>query len=115
MMDSTDKGFQICKSSRLAMTRGRSSVNALHTYAILRLGGNSVITLAGILNGDSLLSVDRLARHQVGGSQKILFPATSNEDTLVTMGLDNNLLAALRALRTTPGTTAASGSAATTR
>jgi hypothetical protein len=65
------------------------------TYAVLGLGGSTVITLVLVLNRDSLLAVDRLARDSVDGSEQIFLTTASDEDPLVTMGLDNNLLAAL--------------------
>lgn len=64
------------------------------TYAVLGLGGNSILTLARVLDGDPLLAVYRLARDQVGRRKEILLSTTSDKHTLVTMGLDDNLLAA---------------------
>lgn len=59
--------------------------------------------MAGVLDRDPLLAVDGLARNQVGSGKQIFLSTASNEDTLVTMGLYNNLPTA----RTAMGTTAA--------
>lgn len=64
------------------------------TYSVFGLGCRATLILVGILDGDSLLPVDRLAGDQVGGCEKILLATTGNEDALVTMGLNDDLLAA---------------------
>lgn len=76
------------------------------TYAVLSLGGSTTLLLGGVLDGDSLLAVDGLARDKVDGSEEILLTATSDEDALVTMRLDNDLLAGSATLGTAAGTAA---------
>lgn len=66
------------------------------TYAVLDLGGRGAV-LASALDRNPLLAVYRLAGNEVGSREQILLAAASDEDTLVTMGLDDDLLAALRA------------------
>lgn len=76
------------------------------TYAVLRLRGNGVVAFAGVLNRDPLLAVHGFARDQVGCGKQIFLSTTSYEDTFVTMGLDDDLLAALCAtLGAAPATT----------
>jgi hypothetical protein len=57
--------------------------------AVLGLGSGrlAVLTLAGVLDNDTLLAVDGLAGAQVLGGEKILLSTAGDEDTLVTMGL----------------------------
>ena len=71
----------------------------MKTYAVLGLSSNSIGAAARSLNRDALLAIDRLARNQVGSAKKVFLAATSDEDALVTMRLDNDLLAGLNALR----------------
>ena len=60
------------------------------TYSVFSLGCRATLFLVGVLNGDSLLAVDRLAGDEVSRRKKILLAATGNEDALVTMGLLRN-------------------------
>jgi hypothetical protein len=78
------------------------------TYAVLGLGSSSVVALASVLDRDSLLAVHRLARDQVGRGKQILLSTTSDEHALVTMGLDDDLLAS-----GTAGLTAAAAATST--
>jgi len=87
------KGFQIYKTTLLAFVQ-QPPAPAM-TYAVLSLGRNAILTLLVALNGDSLLTVDGLARDGIDSGEQILFSTTSDKDTLVTMGLNNDLLAAL--------------------
>lgn len=96
------KGFQIYKTLLLAFVL-QPPAPAM-TYAVLSLGRNAVLALLVTLDRDSLLAVDGLARDGVDSGEQILLSTTSDEDTLVTMGLDNDLLAALG---TASGTTTA--------
>ena len=84
------------------------------TYAVLGLRRNRVFALVGVLDRDPLLAVYGLAGDQVDSGQQILLSTTSDEDTLVTMGLDDNLLAARTTSSAAPATTAATRSATTT-
>jgi hypothetical protein len=59
-------------------------------YAVFSLCRNALL-LVVVLHRDSLLSVDRLSGHQVLGCEEILLATAGDEDTLVTMGLDDNL------------------------
>lgn len=52
---------------------------------VFGLGGSAILSLA-VLDGDTLLVVDALARGQVGGGKQIFLAATDNEDTLVPVG-----------------------------
>lgn len=62
--------------------------------AVLDLGGDGLAVLVGARGGgvdrNALLAVDGLAGGQVTGDQHVLL-CTGNEDTLVTMLLDNDL------------------------
>lgn len=49
---------------------------------VLGLGGGAILSLA-VLDGNTLLVVDALARGQVGGGEQILLAAANDEDTLV--------------------------------
>jgi hypothetical protein len=61
-------------------------------HAVLDGRGSGSIVVAGLLtaNADALLAVDALAGGQVLGDEEILLSA-GNEDTGVTVGLDNSL------------------------
>lgn len=65
------------------------------TYAVLDLGSRRAI-FARSLDRNPLLAVHRLARDKVGRGKEVFLAAAGDEHTLVTMGLDNDLLAALR-------------------
>ncbi len=87
------------------------------TYAVFSLRCGTTFLIAGVLNRDSLLSIDRLAGDKVLGRKKIFLSAAGNEYTLVTMGLNDDLLAALCAsctTTTTSATASATGRTATT-
>ena len=77
-----------------------------NTYAVLSLGGSTTLVLGGVLDRDSLLAIDGLARDKVDGSEEILLTTTSDEDALVTVRLDDDLLASSATLGTTATTTA---------
>lgn len=83
-----------------------TSVKAWKTYAVLSLGGSATLLLGGVLDRDSLLAIDGLARDKVDGSEEILLTTTGDEDALVTVRLDDDLLAGSATLGTTAGTTA---------
>lgn len=70
---------------------------------------NDTVLVGRSVNGDTLLTIDSLAGGQVLGDKQIFLSTTSNEDTGVTVRLDDNL-------STTLGTssTAAATSTATT-
>ena len=58
-----------------------------HTIFDLGGGGVLVLVVAGCLDSDTLLAVDRLAGGQIAGRQKILFSTSRDEDTLVSVGV----------------------------
>lgn len=57
--------------------------------AVLGLGSSraAVVALAGVLDDDTLLAVDRLAGAQILGSEQILLSAAGDENALMAMGL----------------------------
>lgn len=73
---------------------------------VLSLGSRS-IALSRRLNSNALLAVHRVSRSQVLGDKKIFLGATSNEDTGMTVRLDNDLLS-------TPGSSGSTSTATTT-
>jgi hypothetical protein len=79
--------------------RPGSGIGRNSTYAVLGLRSDSILALASILDRNPLLAVDGFARDEVGGSKQVLLATTSDEHALVTMRLDDNLLAALCTLR----------------
>lgn len=87
-----------------------TSWKAWETYAVLSLGGSTTLLLRGVLDRDSLLAIDGLARDKVDSSEEILLTTTSDEDALVTVRLNDDLLASSTTLGATAGTTATTGS-----
>jgi hypothetical protein len=81
-------------------------------HAVLDLGGGggTVVVLDRLVDRDALLAVDRLARGCVAGSKTIFLTATDNEDTGVTMRLNNDLGTASLASTSTAATTTRSTS-----
>lgn len=53
---------------------------------VLGFGGGAILSLA-VLDGNTLLVVDALARRQVGSGEQILLAAADDKDTLVPVGL----------------------------
>jgi hypothetical protein len=67
---------------------------------VLNSRGSGILAVLGLLgtNADALLAVDALAGSQVLGDEEVLLSA-GNEDTGVTVGLDNDLTADCQLLR----------------
>lgn len=88
-------------------------------HSVLDLGSLAVLSLGGDVDGNSLLAVHGLTGGQVLGDKEILL-TSGNEDTAVSMGLDNDLGStsstasgtASAATGTTTGTTSSATSAA---
>jgi hypothetical protein len=71
-----------------------------HAVLDLGSGGGSIVVLDDFVHADSLFAVDRLAGGCVAGSKTIFLTTTDNEDTGVTVRLDNDLGTALCASST---------------
>lgn len=102
-----------CGCAMCVYLLARSDVNIVNTtkdsggdlraeripHTVLKLDGVSVRT-GRALDLNSLLAVNVLARSAVKGDQSILF-AAGDENTLVTMGLDDHLSTTLHATAST--------------